>query len=525
MDSVTWELAGIFLLSWLSEDAAVLGGALAVASGSLPVTPCFLVCFAGLWSGDLLLFLCARHGGRPLAERFFGRRALWSSKIEKSEAWFLKHGIIALAVSRFIPGLRLTTFLAAGFLRMNALLFTMVTGVMSALWTVLIFGLVKVLGAAAPEAFHAMKGHLYLIMGGSLLVLGAIHLLPRLMRWMTRWEFWPAWIFYTPVALKTASLAVKHRSIVVPSCANPGMKTGGLIGDSKAISLSEISRNHPEYVAKTLLIPPGEGRMNLIRKALEYGKFTYPFVLKPDVGQRGAGFQIIRDEERAERYTATFPAPLVMQEYLPGPLEAGIFYHRHPKESEGHILAITWKDFPSVTGDGTSTLSELILNDPRASLIAGTYLRRFAGRTGEVIPEGKVLRLVEAGNHCQGCIFLDGTHRSTPALVSKIDQLSKSMSGFFIGRYDVRFSDEKAFARGEDFKILEVNGAAAEATAAYDADKNLVAAYRLLFRQWDLVFEIGSANRALGHQPDSVATILAEWRRYSAQSRFHPESD
>ena len=525
MASVTWELAGIFFLSWLSEDAAVLGGALAVASGSLPATPCFLVCFAGLWSGDLLLFLCARHGGRPLAERFFGKRAVWSSKIEKSEAWFRKHGIMALMISRFIPGLRLTTFLAAGFLRMNPLLFTMVTGVMSAFWTALIFGLVKLLGVAAPEAFHAMKGHLYLILGGSLLVLGTIHLLPRLSRWMKQWEFWPAWLFYAPVALKTASLAIKYRSIVVPSCANPGMKTGGLIGDSKAISLSEITRSHPEYVAKTLLIPPGEGRMDLIRHALESGEFTYPFVLKPDIGQRGAGFQIIRNEERAARYTATFPSALVMQEYLPGPFEAGIFYHRHPGEREGHILAITWKEFPSVTGDGASTLTQLILNDPRASLIAEIYLKRFAERTEEVIPNGEVFRLVEAGNHCQGCIFRDGTNRSTPELVSRIDQLSKSMNGFFIGRYDVRFGDAEAFARGENFKILEVNGAAAEATAAYDPGKSLADAYRLMFKQWDLVFEIGEANRKLGHKPDSISTILAEWRSYSAQSRFHPATD
>jgi membrane protein DedA with SNARE-associated domain len=525
MDGITWQLAGMFLFSWLSEDAAVLGGALAVASGSLPGTPCFLACFGGLWSGDLLLFLCARYGGRPVAERFFGRREVWSSKIKKSEEWFRKRGILALVLSRFIPGLRLTTFLAAGFLRMNPILFSMVTGVMAILWTALIFGMVQALGIAAPDAFRAMKGHLYLILLGSLLALGAIHLLPRFLARVTRWEFWPAWVFYTPVALKILSLAVKHRSVVVPSCANPGMKTGGLIGDSKAVSLSEIAARHPEYVAKTLLIPAARGRMDLIRNALETGEFSYPFVLKPDVGQRGAGFKIIRDLSRAEEYAASFPASLVMQEYLPGPLEAGIFYHRHPEEGEGRILAITWKEFPSVTGDGSSTLAQLILNDARASLMSGTYLRRFSDRSGEVIPKGEMVRLVEAGNHCQGCIFRDGTHRSTPELVSRIDRLSKSMNGFFIGRYDVRFADAGAFARGENFKILEVNGAAAEATAAYDAGKKLTDAYRLLFRQWDLVFEIGSANCARGHRPDSIATILAEWRRYSVQSRYHPPTD
>lgn len=525
MDSLALQLAGIFFLTWLSEDAAVLGGAIAAASESLPLIPCLLACFAGIWSGDIILFLVAFYVGRPVAERFFGNGCGWSSKIEKGEAWFLKRGVLALVASRFIPGMRLTTFLAAGFLRMNGPHFTMVTGIMAAAWTVLIFAMVRVLGQAAPSAFQALKGHLLMIMAVSLLILGLIRLLPRFLGWLSRWEFWPAPVFYLPVAFKTLLLAIKHRSAAVPSCANPGMKTGGLIGDSKAASLSEIAARHPKHVAKTLLIPPGEEGMALIHEALESREFSYPFILKPDVGQRGAGFQIIKDEARAQRYVSTFPAPLVIQEYLPGPHEAGIFYHRHPEENEGHILAITWKEFPSVTGDGRSTLTQLILKDARASLIASTYLKRFADRATEIVPEGKVIRLVEAGNHCQGCIFRDGTHRSTPALVSKIDQLSKSMNGFFIGRYDVRFADEEAFVRGEEFKVLEVNGAAAEATAAYDADKNLVEAYRLLFRQWELVFEIGAANRRLGHKPDSLGAILAEWRRYSAQSRFHPLTD
>lgn len=525
MDSVAWQLAGIFFLTWLSEDAAVLGSAIAVASGSLPFIPALIACIGGLWSGDILLFMAARHGGRPLAERFFGRGAAWSSTMDKGEAWFRRRGVVALAVARFIPGLRLTTFLAAGLLRMNALVFTAVTGVMALFWCVLIFAMAAVAGAAMPHAFEALRGRLLLIMGGTLLVLGAIHLALRLPGWISRWEFWPSWLFYLPVAARYLALAARHRSLTLPSCANPGMKTGGLIGDSKAEAISEIFSSHPEYVARTLLLPPGKNRIRLIREALGSGDFSFPFVLKPDVGQRGGGFRIIRDWEDAATYAADFPAALVMQEYLPGPLEAGIFYHRHPEENEGRILAITWKEFPVVAGDGHRTLERLILDDPRASRIAGTYLRRFAGRSGEIVPEGTTVRLVEAGNHCQGCIFRDGTHRSTPALVSTFDRLSRSMNGFFIGRYDVRFADAEAFTRGRDFKILEVNGAAAEATAAYDPGNSLREAYRLLFRQWDLVFEIGAANRARGHRPDSIRSILAEWRRYSDQSRFNPVTD
>ena len=55
--------------------------------------------------------------------------------------------------------------------------------------------------------------------------------------------------------------------------------------------------------------------------------------------------------------------------------------------------------------------------------------------------------------------------------------------GFFVGRYDVRFSSVEGLRAGEGLKILELNGAASEATSAYDAKKSLGEAYRILFRQ------------------------------------------
>src|SRR5262249_41540318 len=133
-----------------------------------------------------------------------------------------------------------------------------------------------------------------------------------------------------------------------------------------------------------------------------------PVVFKPDVGQRGAGIKLIRTREQAVDYLHRTGIPLVVQRYAPGPLEAGIFYYRFPGETHGRIFAITEKIFPAVTGDGHSTLEDLIWRDSRAKLIADTYLNRFAMNRNEVLPEGERFKLVESGNHAQGCIFLEG---------------------------------------------------------------------------------------------------------------------
>ena len=525
MDPSAWQLAGIFFLTWLSEDAAVLGAAIAAASGALPPAPCFLSCFGGLWSGDVLLFLIARHGGRPLAERFLGRGVGLSLRLEKSEVWFRKRGVLALVISRFIPGLRLTTFLAAGFLKMNALLFAIVTGVMAALWAFLIFALAREMGKAAPAAFEALRGHLSLIMGGSLLALGAIHLLPRLVSRLSRWEFWPAWLFYLPIALRYLSLAVRHGSLTLPSAANPCMKTGGLIGESKFEILRELRAVAPECVPPTSLIEAECDRMAALESFMDSEGMTYPVVLKPDLGFRGSGFRIARTREQASAYLSAVSVPVITQRYVPGPCEAGLFYCRLPGEERGKILAITEKVFPQLIGDGRSSIAKLILADDRARLQAPTLLTRFHERRTEVPLPGEAIRLVEAGNHAQGCLFRDGMHLHSAALEERIDSISRGLTGFFIGRYDVRYATPEDLSAARGFSIIELNGVAGEPTSAYDASKGISAAFGLLFRHWELAFAVGAANRATGHSPDSLATILREYRAYGRLKRRHPVAD
>ena len=205
--------------------------------------------------------------------------------------------------------------------------------------------------------------------------------------------------------------------------------------------------------------------------------------------------------------------------------EAGIFYYRFPHESCGHLFAITEKLFPVLVGDGKSTVTELVWRDPRARFMADKYLQRFSQRQGEVLPVGEELKLVEAGNHAQGCIFRDGMRLCTPELESRMDEISQKLTGFFIGRYDIRYSSEKDLCAGKNFQIIELNGAASEATSIYDARNSIFAAYRTLFQQWDLVFAIGAANRKCGCAPTKLSLVWQKWREYSRLAATYPAAD
>ena len=135
------------------------------------------------------------------------------------------------------------------------------------------------------------------------------------------------------------------------------------------------------------------------------------------------------------------------------------------------------------------------------------------------------MRLVEAGNHCQGCIFRDGGHLVSEALRERIDKISRALPGFFIGRYDIRYSDDGDLRRGENFRIIELNGAASEATNIYDERNSLLSAYKTLYRQWELVYAIGRANRDLGHKSASAVDVFRDWRLYRTVSAAYPAAD
>ena len=87
--------------------------------------------------------------------------------------------------------------------------------------------------------------------------------------------------------------------------------------------------------------------------------------------------------------------------------------------------------------------------------------------------------------------------------------IARSLPGFFIGRFDVRYRDVDAFKLGCDLAIVELNGATAECTNIYDPCRSLLAAYRALFVQWRLVFEIGAANRRAGRPASSTRRLLS----------------
>jgi hypothetical protein len=339
-----------------------------------------------------------------------------------------------------------------------------------------------------------------------------------------RWEFWPTWLFYLPLVPWYIWLGVRCRSLTAWTAANPAIHAGGVVGESKA----EILARLPESViVPSAVVLPGETQRRLqdVCREIANRGWEFPLILKPNAAQRGAGVKKAHDFVDVEKYLQKQPAAVLVQPYHPGPYEAGIFYYRIPGESSGRIFSITDKQFPVVTGDGVSTLADLIWAHPRYRIQADVFLARFAGMVDRVLDRGERLPLALAGNHCQGTMFRDGSHLITPELERAVDDIAKAGPGFFIGRFDVRYTDPEKFRSGTCFAIVELNGATSESTNLYDPSWPLVKAYATLFRQWSLLFRIGHANRRGGHAALSLRELYRLLRTYYRDRIVDPLAD
>lgn len=512
---------GIFLGSFVSEDAALLGAASLASARLLNPAVALSSAALGICVGDIGLYALARHFGPAISSRSWFSKRLTPERLERAQQLSRRWGIPALAASRFIPGTRLPMTVASGFLKMPLRRFASVSALASVLWVFSVFGAVMTLSARTASVKLSFAIIAALLFAAGALATQWKRVSVSVARW-SRWEFWPAWLFYAPVVAMCLRLAVRYRGLSLPTVANLNQKNGGLIGESKAEIMRQIQTAAPELAASTYLVRPGAvpDRMHAVAAAVAQSRLAFPWVFKPDVGQRGEGFQIIRSWDQAREYLELVTAPVVLQQYVPGPGEAGIFYYRFPADDRGHIFAITNKVFPSIHGDGQHTVEELIEAEPRARLMADVYKSRL-GDVREIPISGARIQLVEAGNHCQGCIFEDGQHLFSDALAEKIDHISQKLEGFYVGRYDVRYTSDDDLRQGR-FTIIELNGASSEATSIYDACNSLRTAYAVLYRQWELVYRIGAINWSRGNKPAGLTALLRDWRHYRKTARSYP---
>jgi membrane protein DedA with SNARE-associated domain len=481
--------------TFVSEDLACVAAGVLIARGELSALAAITACAGGIFLGDVGLWILGRMSHRYMWAFGFVQRRVSEEQLARGRQWLERHAAAAIVVSRFTPGTRLPLYVAAGVVNLSFLRFSTWTLLAAAAWTPL---LVLASAEAGRNIVPRGASGMPLMVAALGTVLALTRIVPitvsaRRLVWFRRlrhWEFWPQWLFYLPVVCWVFWLSLRHRGVKAIAASNPGMQDGGIVGESK----SEILARLPAACTIPFIKVASGCDTAQTLSAIEARNWVWPLIAKPDVGQRGMGVRLIRDSLQLHDYLRDARSDAILQPYHPGPFEAGVFYVRMPGESEGRIFSITDKRFPVIAGNGYSTVAELIDAHPRYRLQRNVFLARHHEIAGTVLARDERLQLAIAGNHAQGTAFYDGQHLWTPMLERRIDEIARQFGDFYIGRFDIRYSDVDAFKAGRDLAIVELNGATSESTNIYDPTTSLLRAYRILFEQWRLVFAIGAEN-------------------------------
>lgn len=538
-----WQFSGpavlvVFLLlalaTMVSEDLTCIGTGLLVANGAISFFVGASACFCGILIGDMLLYFAGRSLGRAALARAPIRWFVSAGAVSAAERWFHRRGAVIIILTRFLPGTRTGTYFAAGALKAPFWKFALLFGLASLMWTPLLVGISSQVGDRMIGWYSRFQEWtLPVLLGAGVVIYVMVRFGIPMLSWRgrrllysgwlrkVRWEFWPLWFFNAPVFFYVLYLGfVRFRKPILFTAVNPGIPYGGFIGESKSDILSRLE-GAGDRIAGWIRLPAGqmlEEREERLREFVDASSGLLPVVLKPDEGQRGLGVHIVRDWKAASELLAQRDVSWIAQQYIEGE-EYGVFYYRYPMKSEGGILSITRKKMTSVTGDGRRTLEELILSDPRAVCQAPLHLERWADRLDWIPRDGEAVRLVELGTHCRGSLFLNGEELNSPELLREMDRIAKAFEGFYFGRFDLRAPGDEALMEGKGLRILELNGLTSESTHIYDPRNSVWYAWRVLFGQWRIAFEIAEQNIRMGVKPAKIRQFLDFWRRSLRRQR------
>jgi hypothetical protein len=310
---------------------------------------------------------------------------------------------------------------------------------------------------------------------------------------LLNWEYWPFGIIQLPIFFLWLWYALKERSLFYFSASNPGILTGGMMGESKY----EVLQLVPDQVKpKTLLIKLPTTSKSVIQQ-LQEKKLALPLIFKPDMGERGWMVRKINSEQDIERYLAEIKIDFIAQELVTLPLEFGVYYTRFPSQENGFVNSITMKEFLFIEGDGESTIQELIIAKDRARLQWDVLKTVCENRLTEILPAGKRIELVSIGNHCLGTTFLNGNKLITPKLSRSFDQISKQIKGFYFGRYDLRCASLQDLEEG-NVMIVELNGCGAEPAHIYHPGASLWRGVGDLIVHWKNLYRVSKENHKRG---------------------------
>ena len=311
---------------------------------------------------------------------------------------------------------------------------------------------------------------------------------------ITDWEHWPFKVLYAPISVVWLWYIIRSGSVWFFTPSNPKLTFGGMEGEPK----KEMYDLLPEYLyPRTTNVCPTDA-FDQVQHRIAEAKLNFPLIVKPEVGGQGILFRKLDSEAELKNYHQKTPFEYIIQQLVTYPMEVSIFYYRYPDQPKGTITGFLHKIPLQVTGNGSSTLKELILQHPKAFKRVDELEPKHGMNFDKILPAGEVFKLSYAANHNRGASFIDLRNQIDQKLISVIDDISTRVDDFFYGRYDIMCTNVDDLKDQRNFTILEYNGCGAEPNHFYDTGYTLIEAYKEILMHWKVLYRISRYNYKRG---------------------------
>lgn len=309
------------------------------------------------------------------------------------------------------------------------------------------------------------------------------------------WEYWSFNTVYGLLYPVFAWLCIRAGGKYFFSAANPSITNGGFLMEMKQDIYPLIPA---QYYPAFFFVKAGTG-VDVIEKEILAKQFSYPLIAKPAIGMQGKAVKKIMNAGEMAHYASVCTIDYLVQQLSPYTNEVGVFYHRFPDAEQGTITGIVAKEPMKITGDGESTLYQLICEEPRYILQINALRQMHGAGMQTILEHGQEMILAPYGNHARGSKFLDWTDKADETLIRNIDAVCKQVNGFYYGRLDIMYNDWDDLCNGKNFHIIELNGAGSDPTHMYDPGHSIFFAWKEILRHWKILFSISKQNHAKGY--------------------------
>jgi membrane protein DedA with SNARE-associated domain len=147
------QAAAIIVGTFILEDAATVLAAMQVQTGNIRWVIALIALYTGIVLGDLGLYGL----GKLAALLPWINRLVSADRHVRGRRWLSKRVFRVVFVSRFIPGARLPTYTACGFLSVSFARFALAAVLATSIWTSLLFLVSLRVGRLLMEHFGAWR--------------------------------------------------------------------------------------------------------------------------------------------------------------------------------------------------------------------------------------------------------------------------------------------------------------------------------------------------------------------------------